>query len=120
MYNDVVDTKGNVHLNAKMFGKGTIQAQVWFWNQELNDWVFGGQGSQSAKQTYAFNQLIINSETQTSKDLILSKNKLKTIGIDQDTGETYPIEIYTIEHLMVKVNNGELQFEKSWEITHSL
>jgi len=74
---------------------------------------------QTSKQIFGYNELILDSEIQTSNDIRLFTTRGNTNGIDLDTGETFTLDILTIQYVMFKLNNGELQFEKSWEISRA-
>lgn len=116
MYNAVLDANGNTHFNGKILILMTVQSEAWYWSDTLQEWVSGQSGSGTFKRIIGNNELILNSETQTSKELLLSREKFDAKGINPQNGETFTLQYMLISHFMVKWVNGELQFENSWSI----
>ena len=120
VYTLVEDANGNMHVKVKSLIKDSIQIEAWFWDEALQDWVFGQSGSQTSRRITAENVLIVNSEgnseVQTGRALMVVGEKFEVAGINPETGETFTLENMLIRHLMFKVVNGELQFENSWQI----
>jgi hypothetical protein len=117
MYNQVTDVKGNLHLNGKVSIKGTMYIEAWAWDDTRQVWVLGQKSSQSEKAIFGYNELSFDSEVQTSKENRLITSRNSAYILDLDTGQTLTLDVVIIEHVIVKVNNGELQFQKSLEIS---
>jgi hypothetical protein len=118
MYNLVTDAKGNLHINGKVFVKGTIYGEAWVWDDTRNEWILSVKISESAKQFFGYNELSFDSEIQTSKETRLITTRTSTYSLDLDTGQPTTSDILLINHVIVKFNNGELQFKKSLKISH--
>jgi len=116
VYNTVSDANEKGHFNMKISMRGTVQMEAWFWNDAEHKWVFGQCSSDTNKQIISYNELVLDSETQTSKHLELYKESHKAEGINPFTGETFALEYTIINHSIVKWVNGDLQFDNSWEI----
>ncbi len=116
MYNAVLDANGYTHFNGKVVIQMTVQREAWYWSDTLQEWVSGYSGSGTSKQIIGYNELILNSETQTSKELLLSRQKIDVKGINPLNGEPLTQQYVLISHFMVKWVNGQLQFENSWSI----
>ena len=116
VFNNVLDSNGNIHLNLRYLVKGTMNIEAWFYNAALQEWVFGQASSETIKRIVGVNELTIMSETQTSKEIELFRQKFEAQGINPQNGEAITDEYMTIGHSMVKLVNGELQFDNSWEI----
>ncbi len=117
MYNQVTDAKGNLHINGKAFFKGTMYIEAWVWDDARQVWILGQKSLQSDKQFFGYNELSFDPEIQTSKETRLSTYRSSAYLLDLDTGETITLNILIIEHVIVKLNNEELQFEKNLEIS---
>ena len=115
-YHLVLDAKGNLHVNIKLFLQMNMEGEAWFWDDTLKEWVSGQVGSQTSRRIILYNDLIVDSETQTSKQLSLSKEEYSIAGINPDNGELIALKSEITRHFMFKMVNGELQFEHSWEI----
>jgi len=117
MYNQVTDAKGHLHLNGKFFTKGTMYIEAWVWDDARQVWILGQKSSQSEKDFFGYNGLSFDSEIQTSKETRLSTYRSSAYLLDLDVGETITLDVVIIQHVIVKVHNGELQFQKSLEIS---
>lgn len=120
VYNLVEDANDNTIVKAKSLFKGSMQIETWFWDEALQDWVFGQSVSRTSKLITAEMILFINSEgnseIQTGKQLQVFGEKFEAEGINPETGEAFTLEYMLIRHFMLKVVNGELQFENYWQI----
>ncbi len=116
LYNMVIDANGKTHVNGKFTIEGSGQFESWFWNDTQQEWVFGQISSRTSKRITGYNELILESETQTNKDFVLFKERVGAEGIDPASGETFTLDYMIIDHVMTKWVNGELLFENSWEI----
>ena len=65
------------------------------------------------------NQLTLDSETQTSQQIRIMANRISMSALDPTTGQTLTVDTLIIEHVIIKLNNGEVQFEKFWDIVHN-
>jgi hypothetical protein len=120
MYNQVVDGKGILHLNGKVLARGTVYGEVWFWDDTSQVWVLGQKTSYLSKMILGINQLSLDSEVHTSTETRFLSTIIKSTGIDPQTGEPFTVKALIVDHLIFKLVNGELQFEKSWEITRTI
>jgi hypothetical protein len=120
MYDQVVDGKGVLHLNGKVFGRGTIYGEVWFWDEIRQVWILGQKTSYLSKMMLGINELSLDSEVHTSTETRLLSTIIKSNGFNPQTGEPFSMKALLVDHLIFKLIDGELQFEKSWEITHTL
>ena len=118
MYNTVIDAKGNTHIKAKTFGESTTQAEFLFWDQVLQEWVFGQQITRQTKIVAGVSELIFTSGMLTQKEIHVFSERFSLNGISPETGESITQEYLLIEHLIVRLIDGEVQFEKTLEITH--
>lgn len=116
VYQEVLDANGNMHGSGKVLIEESWQGEAWFWDDTLQEWVFGQRLSRTFKRIYAFNELILDSERQTGKELRLDREKFEVEGIYPQNGESFTVDLMTIRHWMVKWVNGELQFLNYWEI----
>jgi hypothetical protein len=117
MYNQVTDAKGHLHINGKVSVKGTLYIEAWAWDDTLHEWILGQQTSQSQKAIFGYNELSFDSQIQTSKETRLIASQNSAYYLDLETGQTITLDVVIIEHVIVKYHNGELQFQKSLEIS---
>jgi hypothetical protein len=115
-YHAVLDAEGNMHVNVKLVLQETLEGEAWFWDDTLQEWISGQTTSRTSKRIIIYNDLIVDSETQTSKQLLLFREKFSAEGINPDNGEAFTLEFMLMRHFMLKVVNGELQFQHRWEI----
>lgn len=119
LYNQVTDAKDNIHINGKASVRGTMYGEAWLYDETRQIWILGQQQSQSTKMFLALNTLTLDSQTHTSQEIRLLANRMTTNSIDLDTGQTVTVDVLVIEHVMFKLNNDGVQFEKSWEFLHN-
>jgi hypothetical protein len=117
MYNQVTDARGHLHINGKVSGKGTLYIEAWAWDDTRHEWILGQQTSQSQKAIFGYNELSFDSQIQTSKETRLIASRNSAYYLDLETGQTITLDVVIIEHVIVKYHNGELQFQKSFEIS---
>ncbi len=111
----VLDASWNIHVNVKGQSRGTNQAEFWFWNNASEEWVYAGGSIQSVSLVWGFNDLI-KSGTETYTKPMMSKETFEASVLNPLTGERITSEYTVIRHSIIKFVNGELLFEKSWEI----
>jgi hypothetical protein len=119
MINQLMDAKGQLHINGKASIRGVMHAESWIYDDVRQIWILGADQSQSSKMFLSVNQLTLDSETQTSQEIRVLANRIMMSALDLDTGQTVTVETLIIEHVMIKLNNGEVQFEKFWDIVHN-
>lgn len=118
MYYQATDANGVLHVNGKALVRGSLSMEAWLWDDLRQVWVLGQTTSQSSKMFVALNEISLDSEVQNSQETRLLEDRIKTTGIDPLTGEPISVNILLIEHVIIKLVDGELQFEKSWSIKH--
>lgn len=120
VYNDIIDGSWNLHVKVKWMSKNTLRNDVWYWNETAQEWIYVLGYSQSLSSVWGLVELYIDlSETQTSIDQTVSKETYEGVYIDPWTGERMTFQYTVQRHMIVKWVNGELQFDKYWEIWKS-
>jgi len=118
MTNEVTDANGGLHINGKASVRGIMCSEAWLYDDLRQVWVLGQSRSEISNMLVTFNELTIDSQTKTSQQVILNKQRMNVSTLDLDTGQTVTVDVLVIEHLMFKLNDGEVQFQKSWDIVH--
>ncbi len=111
----VLDASWNMHMNMKGQSRGTTDAEFWLWNDVSAEWGYAGASSQSLSLVWGFNDLI-KSGIETYMKPMMSKETFETTVMNPLTGEWMTSEYSVISHMILKFVNGDLLFEKSWEI----
>jgi len=111
----ILDASWNIHLNVKGVSRGTVQAEFWLWNDVSGEWTYAGASSQLLSLVWGFDD-IIKSGTETYTKSSMSKETFEASMMNPMTGEWMTNEYTVIRHLVLKWTNGELTFDKSWEI----
>jgi hypothetical protein len=119
MYSQLTDAKGQLHINGKASIRGVMHAESWIYDDVRQIWILGSDRSQSSKIFVSVNELTLDSETQTSQEIRILANRITMSALDLDTGQTVTVDNLIIEHVMIKLSNGEVQFLKSWEFVHN-
>lgn len=122
MFQTVQDGSQNFHVVVKGVNVANLHNEYWQWNEVTQEWICIWEYSQKGLMINVDNELDIALplETQTAIDIEISHNTVESIMRDPSTGEIIYID-YTniILHIVMKMLNGELQFEKYWEIVKS-
>jgi hypothetical protein len=119
VYNEIFDGSQNLNLNMKGTYKGNLYNDVWWWNNETQEWFYLGGWSQALSSVWGHNELIKMSGTQISISYTIMKEKFEMSLTNPLTNETYIYGYAVLRHMTTKWVNGELQFEKSWEFQKS-
>ena len=59
-YQLVLDAKGNLHVNIKLFLQMNMEGEAWFWDDTLKMWVSGQVASQTSRRVILYNNLIVD------------------------------------------------------------
>jgi len=118
MSHTVVDSKGNTHVMLRFFGSGLTQAEVLFWDPNLQEWVFGYQQSIQTKNVGGLSELIFASGAQNQQQIQVFSQRYSVSGISPLTGEIITQDYLLIQRLIVKVVDGDVQVSKTLEMMH--
>ncbi len=114
--NQFLDAHGNMHANTKYVNKGSVNGNMWAWNEESQEWIFVQTWSQVLRTISGYNSLFLSSGKQTSRQLGVSRETYQLESRNPLTGEEVTYEYMVIRYSNVKWMTGELLFEHTWEI----